>query len=479
MDENFNNLDNNELNNDYGQINGFDSAVSKDFEQKATETEDDGFYTKSGQDIIQDEPFSDVHSDINNEQPKSTQTNYDGYNPNNNYYDNPQNNFYQPNRTKVNKKKKRYGAGTVIIAALLAAVVGAASSIGVLFYLNGNINSNNLNDNYSGSVSNVNINIDKTVESVVEAVSEKVSPSVVGIRTTTSVMNFFGGSSEATGEGSGVIYSQDGYIITNYHVIESVAESSANAKIEVFLNNSTDESYEATIIGYHISSDLAVIKINATGLTAVTIADSDKLNKGQYVIAIGSPGGLDFMGSVTYGVISGLNREVSTSSGITLIQTDAAINPGNSGGALLNTSGELIGINSSKIVAEEFEGMGFAIPSNTAIEKCEQIIERKDMAEPYVGITISERYTPDVLNYYGFPIGAVVLSVDDESPADKAKIRKGDIITEFDGKAISDYTLFEEYLHDSEPNSMVEIKIYRSGNYYTTEITIGSNNAMQ
>ena len=138
MDENLNN----ELNNDLGQISGFDSAVSKDLEHESTEEKNDGFYTKSGQDIIQDKPFSDVHSETKNEQPKSTQTNYGGYNSNNNYYSNPQNNFYQSNRKKVNRKKKHYGIGTVIVAAVLAAVVGAASSIGVLLYLNGNINYN-------------------------------------------------------------------------------------------------------------------------------------------------------------------------------------------------------------------------------------------------------------------------------------------------------------------------------------------------
>lgn len=489
MDENFNNLNNNEINNNGGQISGFDSAVSENSVETETENQvNSGFYTKTGNDIIQDEPAGSSINNAKAEQEANANTSYNSgysYNPNNNYknyntYTPPKTNYYNPyqNRKTPNQKKK-YSFATVMVATVLAAVIGAASGIGALIYFNGFLSKGQNGVGNNTPSQNVNINIDKTVESVVEAVSEKVSPSVVGIRTTTSVFNFFGGSDEATGEGSGVIYSEDGYIITNYHVIESVAESSRDAKIEVFLNNSTDKSYEASIVGYHISSDLAVIKINATGLPAVTVADSDKLNKGQYVIAIGSPGGLEFMGSVTYGVISGLERVVSSNSGITLIQTDAAINPGNSGGALLNTNGELVGINSSKIVSEEFEGMGFAIPSNIVVEKCKQIIERKDMAEPYVGITISERYTPDVLNYLGFPVGAVVLRVDEDSPAQAAKIRKGDIITEFDGKTVSNYKIFNEYLHDSKPNSKVTVKLYRSGKYYTTEITIGSNNGVQ
>lgn len=468
MTDNFNEFDYKSNTND-GEISGFDSVTKNNEKSVENNNVYDGSYTKSRDEIIQD----DISSNSDDNKPF-------GFTPENNYnnqYSGGYNYYNQPIMPKsIKKEKKRYGAGVVIASVILAAIIGAVSSIGAFIYFGGSLpmdyNEATKNDTQN---SNVNINIDKTVESVVEAVAEKVSPSVVGIRTTTSVMSFFGGASESTGEGSGVIYSSDGYIITNYHVIESVIEASSNAKIEVFLNNNIEKSYEAKVVGYHISSDLAVIKIDATGLPAVTIADSSSLKAGQYVIAIGNPGGLEFMGSVTYGVISGLNRVVSTSTGITLIQTDAAINPGNSGGALLNTSGELIGINSSKIVAEEYEGMGFAIPSNTVVEKCKKIIERKDVSESYVGITISKKYTPDVLNYYGYPVGAVVLSVDEGSPADKTGIRKGDIIVEFNGKEITNYTLFEEYLHDTEPNTTVKIKIYRSGRYYTAELKIAAN----
>ncbi|MBR4073114.1 MAG: trypsin-like peptidase domain-containing protein, partial [Clostridia bacterium] len=430
MDENLNNKSNNE---NVGELTGFDSATTEDSssselpkeESGYTVTPEGGFYTKSHDDIIQDEvatPEEESNFETKStaqepphyEPPKTdfrpTGTyggnNYSaGYNNSQSYSSNPYtyNPYVKPPKPPKVRKEKRFGTATVIVASILAAVIGAVSGIVAMLTVK-------LEEpvvvNDSSNASNVNINIDKTVESVVEAVAEKVSPSVVGIRTTTSVMSFFGGSSEATGEGSGVIYSTDGYIITNYHVIESVAESNTNSKIEVFLNNDIDNAYEATIIGYHISSDLAVIKINAKGLKAVEIADSDELKVGQYVVAIGSPGGLEFMGSVTYGVISGLERIVSSSSGIELIQTDAAINPGNSGGAMLNTAGKLVGINSSKIVAEEYEGMGFAIPSNTVVEKCERIIQRKDNPEPYVGITISETYTADVLKRYGYPVGA-------------------------------------------------------------------------
>ncbi|MBO4734527.1 MAG: PDZ domain-containing protein, partial [Clostridia bacterium] len=186
---------------------------------------------------------------------------------------------------------------------------------------------------------------------------------------------------------------------------------------------------------------------------------------------------LEFMGSVTYGIISGLNRVVSSSSSVALIQTDAAINPGNSGGALLDSSGKLIGINSSKIVAEEYESMGFAIPSNKVSEVVKNIISKENSPEPYVGITISEKYTAQILKYYGYPAGAVVLSVYEGSPADTAGIKRGDIITEFNGKQITEYNLFGDYLNECEPGQTVAMKVYRSGKTYDVNVTIAADSS--
>ena len=211
-------------------------------------------------------------------------------------------------------------------------------------------------------------------------------------------------------------------------------------------------------------------------LPAVEIANSDELKVGQYVITIGNPGGLEFMDSVTYGIVSGLDRVVSSDSGVELIQTDAAINPGNSGGALVNSKGQLVGINSSKIVSEEYEGMGFAIPSNTVVEICKNIISKENSPEPYIGITISEKYTSEVLKYYGYPTGAVVLSVATGSPAYEAGIRKGDIITEFKGSKITEYTVLEQLMEECKPDESVNVKLYRGGRTYTTTIKVASNN---
>ena len=467
-----------------GELNGFDEVTN---ENGYTVTPDGGFYTKSRNDIIQDEAYhapepNTAETESSNQQGSanaggyyannSTNYNYGGYNYGGTTFS------VKPPKQKKAKKKGKYGAGVVIAASLLAAVIGAGSGIAVVTLTSrGNNTSTPITSNVSGS--NVNINIDETAESVVEAVAEKVTPSVVGIRTTTSVRSFFGGSNESTGEGSGVVYSADGYIITNYHVISGAVTNKSGSKVEVFTDTLDSKSYEATVVGYNISTDLAVIKIDAKGLTPVEFSDSSKLKVGQYVITVGNPGGLEFMDSVTYGVISGLNRVVSSDSGVKLIQTDAAINPGNSGGALVNTKGQLVGINSSKIVSEEFEGMGFAIPANTVSTICKNIIDKQNDPEPYIGITVSEKYTASVLKYYGYPAGAVVLSVAEGSPADNSGIAKGDIITEFNGKEIDEYTKLEEYINECQPGKKVSAKIYRSGRYYTTDITVGSNNAVQ
>ena len=376
----------------------------------------------------------------------------------------------------VQPKKKGHGAGVVILSAVLAAIIGASAGItGMLWYIKSGLKT----DTGGGitTTKNISISVDENAASVAEAVSAKAGESVVGIRTTTSVMSFFGGSQESTGSGSGVVYSKDGYIITNYHVVEEAVKSSNGSKIEVFIGNANSKSYDASVVGYNISSDLAVLKIDAKNLTPVEFADSSKLKVGQQAITIGAPGGLEFMGSVTSGIISGLDRVVSSNSSVSLIQTDAAINPGNSGGALLDTTGKLIGINSSKIVAEEFEGMGFAIPSNKVSEVVKNIISKENSPEPYIGITISEKYTAQILAYYGYPSGAVVLSVYEGSPAAKAGIKRGDIITEFNGKEITEYDLFGDYLKECDPGQTVSMKVYRSGRTYDVNITVAADSS--
>ena len=387
--------------------------------------------------------------------------------------------YYQPHKPKPPKKPKKYGIGVVVTSVVLAVIMGAVSGVGATLFLDRyNTPETAIQSDDGQGIINTTINVEKVSNSAIEAVAEKASPSVVGIRTTMAVNNFFGGSEDYTaGEGSGIIYTEDGYIITNYHVLENAIKASSG-KIEVFLNEDNSKSYSAKVIGYNISYDLAVIKIDGKKLKAVELGDSDKLKRGQYVAAIGCPGGLDFMGSVSYGIISGLNRQVneSTKESISLIQTDAAINPGNSGGALLDVEGKLIGVNSSKISATEYEGMGFAIPINTVKEICNKIIENKDKPQPYVGISLSETYDEQTLNRLGFPSGAVVASVATDSPAYEAGIRRGDIITEFASQKISNYNDLYDAISNCTPGEKVSVKLYRSGKYYKTDIKVLSNN---
>lgn len=420
----------------------------------------DSFYSKTANDIIQDESA--------NRAPYQTPP---PYTP-------PYTSPYQSGFTatpKQKKPKKTHSTAVVIASCILAAIIGVISATAILGgVFSFDISTTSTTQQTETVKNNVNINIDETASSIAEAVAVKCTDSVVGIRTTTSVMSFFGGSQEQTGDGSGVIYSADGYIITNYHVIKNAVEA-RSSKIDVFIGSSKSTSYPATVIGYNISCDLAVLKIDAKNLIPIELGNSDELNVGQYVVTIGAPGGLEFMGSVTYGIISGLDRTVSTSAGLKLIQTDAAINPGNSGGALLNAEGKLIGINSSKIASVEFEGMGFAIPVNTVKEKCDKIISRKGDSAAYFGVSVSSTYTSEVLAFYGYPSGAVVSSVADGSPAARAGIERGDIITEFNGVQISEYTVLGDTLYDCEANETVKVKIYRSGQYYTTEVTLTSD----
>lgn len=394
---------------------------------------------------------------------------------------------YTPEERPKKEKKQKGGASvlTVIIAALLAAIIGAGSAVAIVFSVydpslkGGTQTPVKNNSTAQGNGGTVNIDVSDLDATMVEAVAEKVTPSVVGIRTTVAVNNFFYGTQEASGEGSGVIYTSDGYIITNYHVIAEAVEYKTS-RIQVYLSSDSETGYDATVVGYNISCDLAVIKIDAKNLPAITVAKSKDLKTGQFVVAIGNPGGLEFMGSVTYGVISGLDRIVADSSdsqNVELIQTDAAINPGNSGGALVNVKGELVGINSSKIVSEGYEGMGFAIPSDTVTSICKRIIDKKDSPTPYIGVSISMRYDAETLKILGYPVGAVIERVYEGSPAADAGLRQGDIVTEFNGTKVTGYNSLIDAIALCDPGDTVSITVYRNRNEYTGKITVGSNNA--
>ncbi len=313
------------------------------------------------------------------------------------------------------------------------------------------------------------VEIEKT-DSPIIAIAEKVSPSIVGIRVKANHYNFFFGQREGSGEGSGIIIREDGYILTNNHVIEAAMESmnsnklQNDSKIEVVLWNDQNKAYEATVIGRDSRTDLAVLKINGSGLPAADMGDSDNLKPGELAVAIGNPGG--FMGSVTAGIISGLDRTIEADEKeFTLIQTDAAINPGNSGGALVNSAGEVIGVNTIKIVAAGYEGLGFAIPINQAKEIYESLIEHKYVkGRPLLGIKNDPRLTEELAERNNVPMGVLVYEVLPFTGAYKSGIKASDIITHFNGVRIKSFEELEEQKNKHKPGDVVEIKIYRIDN---------------
>jgi len=333
------------------------------------------------------------------------------------------------------------------------------------------------------------VEIVTTTESPVVAVAEKASPSIVGVAVRYVYSDLWFGQHEGSGQGSGIIYRSDGYIITNNHVIESAMEGRTGTKIsrgssiKVILPNNVDEPYDAVVIGRDPQTDIAVLKIDATDLPAAEFGDSDSLKVGELAVAIGNPAGLEFMGSVTVGYISGLNRSITFDDGrsMKLIQTDAAINPGNSGGALLNAKGQVIGVNSAKIYSGGYEGIGFAIPSNIARQVADSLIESGYVkGRPQIGVRIDMRFTEDIAKKNGVPYGAMVWDVSPLSAAYRAGIRPGDIITKFNGVRIKDYYELEAEKNKCKAGDTVEIEIYRmpekgklsDGVYKTLEITL-------
>lgn len=379
---------------------------------------------------------------------------------------------------KTERKKAPVSFGTVIAATLASAIVASGATSMVFLYADALGGKTAETGNTSATTNQVtNINVESTAETLVEAIAEKVTPSVVGVRVTSSVnVGMFGGTQSQVGEGSGIIYTTDGYIITNYHVISQAVENSGT--VEIFLSTDTENSIAAEVVGYDVSADLAVLKVEQTGLPAIEIGDSDSLKVGQTAVAIGNPGGLQFMGSTSAGVISGLNRtiQLESSGSMKLIQTDAAINPGNSGGALVDSRGQLIGINSAKLADTDYEGMGFAIPVNSAIEICDRIIQRIGEPKSYLGLEISTYYDSTTLQRMGYPAGVVVYGVTEGSPADDAGLQRGDIITQINDNAVTSYPLFNSEKNKYSPGETVTLTVYRQGQTYSVSVTLGASN---
>ena len=303
----------------------------------------------------------------------------------------------------------------------------------------------------------------------VQQIASVVSPSVVTTEQMSSSQTWFGGYYVQSGAGSGVIISQDGYILTCAHVV------SGATSVKVQLNGS-DESYDATVVGQDSTSDIAVLKIDATGLTPAVIGDSDALAVGEVAVAVGNPLGT-LSNTVTDGIVSALNRQVTVQDNdMTLIQTDASISPGNSGGGLFNANGELIGIVNAKSSYSEAEGIGFAIPINTAMEIGQQLIENGSVARPALGVKIMDVTDAQTAQQLGVStMGVYVVEVTKGSGADAAGVQAGDRVLAVDDTAVSDSSALKNYLKDKGIGDTVNLQVERDGKVLTLAVTLGSS----
>lgn len=279
-----------------------------------------------------------------------------------------------------------------------------------------------------------------------------VEKSVVGIVTYTGDAGI---KENAEGEGTGIIVTPDGYIVTNSHVISDTKDIG----VEVITTDGT--SYAATVVGFDSRTDLALIKINAENLVPAVFVDSDQIEVGQDALAVGNPGGMNYSNSLTRGAVSALNRTVSSNSMVSYIQTDAAINPGNSGGPLLNIAGQVMGINTIKIVNTEYEGMGFAIPSNTVIEIVNDLMTQGYVSgRVRIGI-VGQEVSPYLAAIYDVPQGIMINEFSDDSPLKDTDAKVDDIITAVNGEEITSFTELFSELAKYEPGKSITVTLFR------------------
>ena len=387
----------------------------------------------------------------------------------------------QPSAPAPEQKKKGGKAGKIVALLLACALVGGGSGFGAAALMQKNASAQPQSTTQASSDASVMLegkrqtaalqvaSIDTgTVLTPSEVYAQNVN-STVGI-TTSITTNYFGYQTTAAAAGSGFILTQDGYILTNYHVVEN------SNSITVTTYDGT--AYDAQLIGYDESNDIAVLKVDATDLTPVVLGDSDTLNVGDTVVAIGNPlGELTF--SLTTGAVSALNRPVTFSTGTTmnLIQTDCAINSGNSGGALFNLYGEVIGITNAKYSSSSssseasIDNIGFAIPIDQVRSIFESIITNGYIVKPYIGVTVSDVSSES--QSYGLPQGAAVRSVTENGPAAEAGLQENDIITTVNGETITGSNDLVKLVTSSSAGDTLELTVYRQGQTLTLTLTVG------
>lgn len=407
-------------------------------------------------------------------------------------------------KTSAKPEKKASSKGFKVFVAVIACVftVSVASIAAFMAFdyaanrnlpvINPSTGTNTINpDNDSQNLAEVIPTTFKTVEGDLtkSQVAAKCSPSAVGIVTEMKSSgggyydfgffgNYYSSPQIVQGAGSGFIYNAEGYIITNHHVIDGAE------KITVHLSNKTE--VEAELVGSDSFTDIAVIKINPEGLGLIPmeIGDSSSLVVGDEVIAIGCPAGIEYMGTVTDGIISAINRDISlnedgTKKTMTLLQTNATINKGNSGGPLINSKGQVIGINTLKL-SSNYEGIGFSIPINGAIPVISQLIEHGEViersetdfvsGEGVIGISASA-ITESEAEYYDIPMGVLVVQINKDGSAARAGLRRGDIITAFNGKTVKTVQELNNYKASFKAGDEVTLTVYRDADDTAEEKT--------
>ena len=367
------------------------------------------------------------------------------------------------------KKKKGWTAGKVIALSLCCSLIGGILG-GVIMSAvqSGTVAQPDHSNVFEGDRENTVIDVNQietgSLMTPAQVYAKNVN-STVGI-TTSVTTNFWGYQTTSAASGSGFVYSDDGYILTNYHVVED-----SNA---ISVSMYDGRTLDAKLVGYDESNDIAVLKVDAENLVPVIIGDSSNLNVGDSVIAIGNPlGELTF--SLTSGVVSALAREVTFSDGITmsLIQTDCAINSGNSGGALFNLYGEVIGITNAKYSGSSnssasIDNIGFAIPVNRIRSIVDSIIENGFVVKPYIGVSIVD--VSEETQSYGLPKGASIRSIEAESPAQECGLQVNDIITHVNGEEITGASDLKMRVTESKPDDELKLTVWRKGK--TIELTL-------
>jgi len=390
----------------------------------------------------------------------------------------------QPAAPEPPKKKKHHVNGGKVarsaVALVLAAVMGFAGG-----YVGSQMNGSKVviqqvapsgSSSSSGSDSSITSASASGSSLTTEQVADLVSPSVVVITTEQVVYSqwsWYGQSQVESGAGSGVIISSDGYILTCDHVV------SGASNITVTIG---DDDYTATVVGEDSTSDVAVLKIDANGLTPAVVGDSDTLTVGDNVLAVGNPLG-ELGGTVTSGIVSALNRSVSIQSSgsvntMSLVQMDASVSPGNSGGGLFNMNGELVGVVNAKSSDSDAEGLGFAIPINDAMKVAQDLLENGYVTgRPYMGITylaVTDAQTAQQLgvNAYGIYVADVVKG----GPADKAGLKVGDRIVSIDGTEVAQKTDLGTIIQQHSAGDTLSITVARGGQMQTVSLTLGEKN---